>query len=105
VHGFGQDHSHACPLGFPPEDLDGGGISILFDAVVTLTDVAVVGNKADDDGGGVYTFIGTSTLTNVTIAKNRAGDQGAPWRCSRRRHASHVAARRDGRRGETPSPT
>lgn len=88
-------------LDFPPEDLDGGGISILFDAVVTLTDVAIVGNKADDDGGGiacgadltmnrvtveknksrddgggVYTFVGTSTLTNVTIAKNRAGDQG-----------------------------
>jgi predicted outer membrane repeat protein len=88
-------------LAFPPEDLDGGGISILFDAVVTLTDVAVVGNKATDDGGGiacgadlvmnrvtveknkarddaggVYTFVGTSTLTNVTIAKNRAGDQG-----------------------------
>jgi predicted outer membrane repeat protein len=86
---------------FPPEDLDGGGISILFDAVVTLTDVAVVGNRAADDGGGIangadlnmnrvtveknkarddagglYAFVGTSTLTDVTIAKNRAGDQG-----------------------------
>jgi predicted outer membrane repeat protein len=86
---------------FPPEDLDGGGISILFDAVVTLTDVALVRNRARDDGGGiangatlsmnrvtveknkarddaggVYTFVGTSTLTNVTFAKNSAGDQG-----------------------------
>jgi predicted outer membrane repeat protein len=85
----------------PPEDLDGGGISILFDADVTLNDVAVVGNKADDDGGGIacgadmtlnrvtieknkakddgaglYTFIGSSSVTNATIAKNTAGDEG-----------------------------
>ena len=106
---------------FPPEDLDGGGISILFDAVVTLTDVALVRNRARDDGGGiangatlsmnrvtveknkarddaggVYTFVGTSTLTNVTIAKNSAGDQGGAMEVQSSRRARMHAQRQQG---------
>ena len=54
---------------------DGGGIRVAAGANLTLADVAVVGNDADGDGGGIWNE-GTLTLTNAFVAGNEAGGGG-----------------------------
>ena len=51
----------------------GGGILNLGSA--TLTDVSVIGNRADRDGGGIWNS-GTMTMRGVTLRSNRAGNGG-----------------------------
>jgi CSLREA domain-containing protein len=58
-------------LSSPPEEPEGGGVSVYPDATLTLTDVVVSGNKVDDDGGGISNF-GHLTLLRVTLEKNSA---------------------------------
>jgi CSLREA domain-containing protein len=60
-------------LSSPPEEPEGGGISIYPDATVNLIDVVVSGNKCGDDGGGISNF-GHLSLERVTIEKNKSND-------------------------------
>ena len=55
----------------------GGGIyNDGAESTVMLTDSTVNGNKAGDDGGGLYHNRGTLTLTDSTVSSNSSGDDG-----------------------------
>jgi CSLREA domain-containing protein len=53
----------------------GGAIAASGDTAVTLTDSAVVGNRADG-AGGAMNIPGPLTLTNVTVSGNTATESG-----------------------------
>jgi CSLREA domain-containing protein len=53
----------------------GGAIAASSGPVVTLTDSAVVANRADGSGGGIN-VPGDLTLTNVTVSDNVSTEQG-----------------------------
>jgi hypothetical protein len=58
----------------------GGGIFINAGSLSTFTNTLISGNSSTvssiSSGGGVYHFDGTSTFTNVTIVGNRTNDNG-----------------------------
>lgn len=51
------------------------GSNNLFPGTTRLTDVVVDGNRADGDGGGLYSY-STMRVVNSTISNNRAGVSG-----------------------------
>lgn len=51
------------------------GSNNLFPGTTRLTDVVVDGNRADGDGGGLYSY-STMQVVNSTISNNRAGVSG-----------------------------
>jgi hypothetical protein len=56
----------------------GGGV-YNRDASLTLSDVVISGNHADDDGGGIYSgFGGSLTVVNSTVSGNTASDGTDP---------------------------
>lgn len=51
------------------------GSNNLFPGTTRLTDVIVDGNRADGDGGGLYSY-STMRIVNSTVSNNRAGASG-----------------------------
>ena len=55
-------------------DGDGGGIDNNEGTTTKISNSTISGNHASDDGGGIRN-VATLTLTNVTITNNRADNQ------------------------------
>ena len=58
--------------------ISGGGVLNDLTGSVVMTDVALVGNRADF-GGGIANFLGTMSLTNVTLSFNQAESAGGAF--------------------------
>ncbi len=55
----------------------GGGIYIAYESNVTLIDVILRGNVAEDFGGGIYAYLSSVMLSNVTLSGNKSTYGGA----------------------------
>jgi CSLREA domain-containing protein len=62
--------------GLPPGVDDGGGVLVVTNATLTLTNVTLTDNRTSGGAGGGILNSGTTTLTNCTVSLNGTGGAG-----------------------------